>query len=141
MATEIKKAQIKWVEKLKFVGTGHGGRSLIMDAPEAAGGDGSAVTPGELLLIGLGGCTSIDTISMLNKMRVPFRDLQVEIEAEPVETYPKIYKWVKIVYKFYGCENQAKARKAVGLSKEKYCSVSAIIGKSAELKHEIVFEN
>jgi len=140
VATEIKKAWIKWVEKIKFVGTGNSGRSLVMDAPEAAGGDGSAVTPGELLLVGLGGCTAIDVVIMLNKMRVPFRDLRVDIEAEPVEIHPKIYKWVKIIYKFYGCDDQAKAKKAVGLSKEKYCSVSAIIGQSAELKHEIIFE-
>ena len=141
MAPEIKKARVKWAENLKFIGTGHSGKSLVMDAPEAAGGNGSAVTPGELLLIGLGGCTAVDVVSMLNKMRVAFRDLQVDIEAEPVETYPKIYKWVKIIYKFYGCENQAKAQKAVGMSKEKYCSVSAIIGKSAEMKHEIIFED
>jgi putative redox protein len=141
MAAEIKTAKIKWIEKLKFIGTGHTGRSLIIDVPEKSGGDGSAVTPGELLLIGLGGCTAVDVITMLNKMRVPLRDLQVEVEAEPEETYPKIYKWVKIIYKFYGCGDQAKAKKAVGMSKEKYCSVSAIVGKSAKLSHELVFED
>ena len=141
MAAEIKTAKIKWVENLKFIGTGHTGRSLIMDVPEKLGGDGSAVTPGELLLIGLGGCTAVDVVTMLNKMRVPLRDLQIEIEAEPVETYPKIYKWVKIIYKFYGCGDQAKAKKAVDMSNEKYCSVSAIVGKSAELSHELVFED
>ena len=136
---EIKRAKVRWVEKMKFVGTGPSGKSLVMDAPEKSGGDGSAVTPGELVLLGLGGCTGVDVASMLTKMRVPFRDLQVDVEAEPVETYPKIYKWVNIIYRFYGCEDEAKARKAVGMSKEKYCSVSAIVGKSAEMRHEIIF--
>jgi len=126
---------------MKFLGTGHTGRSLIMDVPEKSGGDGTAVIPGELLLIGLGGCTAVDVVNMLNKMRVAFRDLQVEIEAEPVETHPKIYKWVKIIYKFYGCGDQAKAKKAVGMSKEKYCSISAIMGKSAEVSYELVFKD
>ena len=141
MTAEIKTAKIKWIEKMKFIGTGPSGQSLIMDVPEKSGGDGSAVSPGELLLIGLGGCTAVDVVNMLNKMRVPLRDLQIDVEAEPVETHPKIYKWVKIIYKFYGCGDQAKAKKAVGMSKEKYCSISAIIGKSAEVSYELVFED
>ena len=141
MAAEIKKANVKWVDKLKFVGTGPSGHSIVMDAPQISGGDGSAVTPGELILIGLGGCTGVDVASMLSKMRVPFRDIKVEIEAEPVDTYPKIYKWVKIIYKFYGCADQDKAKKAVGMSKAKYCSVSAILAKSADVSHEIIFED
>ena len=141
MAGEIKKARVKWIENMKFLGIGPSGKSMIMDAPEKSGGHGSAVTPGELVLIGLGGCTGVDVISMLTKMRVPFRDLQVEVEAEVVEDHPKIYKWVKTTYRFFGCQDEAKARKAVGMSKEKYCSVSAIVGKSAEMTHEIIFED
>jgi putative redox protein len=137
----IKKASVQWVDKFKFVGTGHSKRSIVMDAPEAAGGDGSAVSPGELVLVGLGGCTGVDIVSMLTKMRVPFRDLKIDVEAEPVETHPKIYKSVKIIYRFYGCENQEKAKKAVGMSKEKYCSVSAILAKSAAMSYEIHFED
>jgi len=141
MPTEIKTANIKWVEKMKFVGTGPSGKSIVMDTPELSGGDGSAVTPGELVLIGLGGCTAVDVVSILNKMRVPLRDLKVDIEAEPVDTHPKTYKRIKIIYKFYGCNDHNKAKKAVGLSKEKYCSVSVMLSKSAEMRHEIVFED
>ncbi|MCD6163702.1 MAG: OsmC family protein [candidate division Zixibacteria bacterium] len=141
MSAEIKTANIKWVEKMKFVGTGPSGRSIVMDTPESSGGDGSAVMPSELVLIGLGGCTGVDVVSMLAKMRVPLRDLKIDIEAEPVDAYPKTYKRIKIIYKFYGCDNHNKAKKAVGLSKEKYCSVSVILSKSAEMSHEIVFED
>lgn len=140
MSGEIKKAQVKWVENMKFVGTGSSGKSIVMDAPVKSGGDGSAITPGELVLVSLGGCTAVDVVSILNKMRVAFRDLKIDLEAESVEEHPKIYRWVKMIYKFYGCENQTKARKAVALSKDKYCSVSAILAKSAELKYDIVFE-
>jgi len=141
MAAEIKKANAKWVEKMKFIGTGHSGRSIVMDVPSTAGGDGSAVTPGELVLIGLGGCTGMDVVSLLNKMRTPFRDLKIDIEAEPVDSHPKVYKWIKIIYRFYGCDNREKAKKAVEMSKEKYCSVSAILSKSADVSYEIVFED
>jgi len=113
MTAEIKKANVKWVEKMKFVGTGYSGHSIVMDTPSASGGDGSAVAPGELVLIGLGGCTGVDVVVMMQKMRVPLRDLKIEIEAEPVESHPKVYKWIKIIYRFYGCDNHEKAKKAV----------------------------
>jgi putative redox protein len=67
--------------------------------------------------------------------------LQIEVEGEPVDEYPKIYKWIKTTYRFFGCDNEAKAKKAVGMSKGKYCSVSAILGKSAEMRNEIIFED
>ena len=141
MSGEIKRTRVKWVENMKFVGTGNSGKSIVMDAPAKSGGEGSAITPGELVLVSLGGCTAVDVISILNKMRVAVRDLKIDIEAEAVEEHPKIYRWVKMIYRFYGCEDQAKARKAVGLSKEKYCSVSAILSKSAEVKYDIIFES
>lgn len=140
MAGEIKKANVKWIENLKFVGTGYSGKSIVMDAPDKSGGQGSAVIPGELLLIALGGCTGVDVVSMLNKMRVPFRDLRIEVEGEPVDEHPRIYKQVKTIYRFYGCASEAKARKAINLSRGKYCSLAAIVGKSAEMIHEIIFE-
>lgn len=141
MATEIKKAQVKWVEGLKFVGTGHSGRSIVMDASSKVGGDASAVMPGEMVLISLGGCTGMDVVSILKKMKVPFRDVRVEVEAEPVETHPKIYRWIKITYRFFGVADKNKAERAVKLSQEKYCSVAAILSKSAEVSYEIVFED
>ena len=140
MGIEIKRAQVKWVENLRFVGVSNSGRSIVMDGLAAVGGDASAVTPGELVFIALGGCTGVDVISILKKMRVSLRDLKIEIEGEPVETHPRIYKWIKLTYRFYGVADRDKARQAVALSQEKYCSVSAIVKKSAELAHEIVFE-
>jgi putative redox protein len=140
MADQIKHTQVKWIENLKFAGTSNSGKSIIMDASADMGG-GSAVTPGELVFLALGGCTGIDVASILNKMRVPFRDLKIDIEGEPVDTYPKTYKWIKITYRIFGVADKDKARQAVSLSQEKYCSVSAIVKQSTELTHEIVFED
>jgi putative redox protein len=126
---------------MKFIGTGDSNRSIVMDVPEKSGGEGSSVAPGELILISLGGCTGVDVISILSKMRVPLRDLKIDIEAEPEKAHPKTYKWIKIIYKFYGCADQAKAKKAVGMSKEKYCSVSVMLSRSADISYEIVFED
>jgi putative redox protein len=139
MADQIKHARVKWIENLKFAGTSNSGKSIIMDASADMGG-GSAVTPGELVFLALGGCTGIDVVSILNKMRVPFRDLKIDIEGEPVDTYPKTYKWIKITYRIFGVADKEKARQAVALSQEKYCSVSAIVKQSTELTHEIIFE-
>ncbi len=140
MADQIKRAQVKWIENYKFAGTSNSGKSIIMDGSADMGG-GSAVTPGELIFLALGGCTGIDVVSILNKMRVPFRDLKIEIEGEPVDTHPKTYRWIKIVYRIYGVADKEKARQAVGLSQDKYCSVSAIVRQSTELTHEIIFED
>jgi putative redox protein len=140
MADQIKHARVKWIENLKFAGTSSSGKSIIMDASADMGG-GSAVTPGELVFLALGGCTGIDVVSILNKMRVPFRDLKIDIEGQPVDTYPKTYKWIKITYRIFGAADKDKARQAVALSQTKYCSVSAIVKQSTELTHEIVFED
>ena len=139
MADQIKRAQVKWIENYKFAGTSNSGKSIMMDASADMGG-GSAVTPGELIFLALGGCTGIDVVNILTKMRVPFRDLKIEIEGEPVDTYPKTYKWIKVTYRIIGVADEEKARQAVALSQDKYCSVSAIVRQSTKLTHEIVFE-
>ena len=140
MSEDIRRAQVKWVEQFKFVGTSNSGHSIVMDAGASNGSGGSSVTPGELIFLALGGCTGIDVVSLLAKMRVPFRDLRIDIEGEPVGTHPKIYKWVKMIYRFYGVADPDKARQAVDLSQDKYCSVSAIVKKSTEFSFDIVFE-
>ena len=138
-APAVKNASIKWVERLKFMGTSYSGHSIVMDAPANLDGDGSAATPSELVLMGLGGCTATDVIRILKKMRVPLKDLVIDIEALPVETDPKIYRWIKIVYHFHGCADITKARRAVEMSMNKYCSVSAMLAKSADINYELHF--
>jgi putative redox protein len=140
MVDLLKHAQVKWIENFKFAGTSSGGKSIIMDASADMGG-GSAVTPGELVFLALGGCTGIDVVSILNKMRVPFRDLKIDIDGQMLDTHPRTYKWIKVTYRIFGVADKDKARQAVSMSQEKYCSVSAIVKQSTELTHEIVFED
>jgi putative redox protein len=86
----MKTARVKWVENLKFLGHAPSGKSIAMDAPAEVGGDDSAVRPGEMTLLALGGCTGIDVVLILKKMRVEFDSFEVEINAEPANVHPKI---------------------------------------------------
>ena len=138
----MKTARVKWVENLKFIGDAPSGHSILMDGPPTSGGDDCAVRPGELTLLALGGCTSIDIISILKKMRVEFDSFEAVVDGEPAEEHPKV--WVKLNVKYIlkgkGID-RAKVEKAVSLSKDKYCAVSAMLGKTAEISHEIIIQD
>ena len=136
-------ARVKWVEKLQLVGDTPSGHSIAMDGPKRVGGDDSAVRPGELTLVALGGCTGIDVITILEKMRVKFDSFEVAIDAEPAPEHPKVWTKIHVKYIFKGKNmDEAKVKKAITLSEEKYCSVSAMLRKTAEMTwdYEIIEE-
>ena len=141
MDENIRRAQVKWIEQSKFAGTSNSGRSIIIDSGASEGRGGSSVSPSDMIFLALGGCTGIDVVSLLEKMRVPFRDLRLDIEGELTDTYPKIFKWIKLTYRIYGVADREKAKQAVEMSQNKYCTVAAIVKKSADLSYEIVFED
>jgi putative redox protein len=133
----MKRARVKWVENLKFIGDAPSGHSILMDGPTESGGDNVAIRPGEMTLVALGGCTSIDVVSMLKKMRVEFTDFEVVVDAEPADDYPKVWTKIHVKYIIKGRNiDEAKVKKAIDLSEEKYCSVSAMMKKSAELTYD-----
>lgn len=124
--------------KMVFEGMSGSGHQVVMDSSPEAGGTDRGVRPMEMLLLGLGGCTGIDVVSMLNKMRVPFERFEMAIEGDRVETHPKIYKNITIRYQFTGPDIAPdKIIRAVTLSQEKYCSVSAVLAASAHIDAEI----
>lgn len=129
--------ETRWMGKMAFEAlvTGH---PIIMDASNESGGDDSGPRPKALLLAGLAGCTGMDVISILDKMHVKPDAFNLKIEADQTEDHPKVYSEITIVYQFKG-ENLPtdKLEKAVSLSQEKYCGVSAMLGKSAKLFHRI----
>ena len=131
----MKKARIKWVEGMQFVGQAPSGHSIVLDTHEKVGGTDSSVRPAELLLVGLGGCTGMDVISILRKMRVPFEDFEVEVNAEEAEQHPKVLTKIELIYRITGDIPQDKLEKAINLSQERYCSVSAMLGKTAQISH------
>lgn len=135
----MKTARVRWVENLKFIGDAPSGHSILLDGPPKSGGDDCAVRPGELTLLALGGCTSVDIISILRKMRVEFDSFEAVVEAEPAEEHPKVWVKLHVKYIFKGKGiDESKVNKAVSLSKEKYCAVSAMLGKTADITHEVI---
>ena len=130
------KAHIRYTGNMSFIGKADSNHLVIMDASKSVGGEESAVKPIELILIGLGGCTGIDVVSILKKMRASFDKLEILISAEQSEDYPKVFIKIHIEYLFYGKDlKNEQVERAVTLSKEKYCSVSAMLSKSAEMSH------
>ena len=127
----------QWSGKMKFnaIVNGH---NVPMDADEAVGGEDTGPRPKALLLAGLAGCTGMDVISILKKMQHEPLEFDIDIDANITEEHPKVFDLINIIYKFKGGNLQLeKLEKAVKLSQEKYCGVSAMLGKIAELKYSI----
>jgi putative redox protein len=133
-------ATVKWNSGLAF--TAHQAGHLIpLDAPVASGGQDSGASPKGLLLSGLGGCSGIDVVSILEKMRVPLEGFEVQASAELTEEHPKVFKSIQLRYVFRGRElPMEKLEKAVTLSLDRYCGVSAMLAKAAPITWEIVVE-
>jgi len=96
-------------------------------------------SPKALLLSGLAGCTGVDVVDILEKMRVPFADLQIEAQADQTEEHPRIFKAINLTYHLKtGEENRDKVKKAIDLSLEKYCGVAAMLKKNSPIEYEII---
>lgn len=131
-------AKVTYRGKMVFEGTSGSGHQVVMDSSPESGGENQGIRPMETVLVGLGGCTGMDVVSILNKMRVPLESFDMEILGKRADEHPKVYEWVTIRYRFRCDEEQAeKVVRAVSLSQEKYCSVSAMIAKSARIDAEI----
>ena len=114
------------------------GHHVIMDAPATSGGEDSGPRPKELMLVSLAGCTGMDVISILKKMRINVESFDIEIVADVTEEFPKHYSEMHIIYKLKGKDiDPEKVKKAVDLSQEQYCGVSAVYRKALTLTYEI----
>ncbi len=133
------KAEVQWLRKSAFAGRSESNHWVMMDTPHD-GGDGAAATPMELLLLALCGCSAIDVRSTLERMRQPIRSLVIEAEGERAEKHPRVFTRIHLTYKIGGGVDAKKAERAVKLSKERYCSVSAMLDQTAEITSEIVLE-
>lgn len=123
---------------MTFVGKDELGHELLMDLGEEAEGDNAGFRPMPLLLVGLGGCMGVDVKIILDKMKVSFTGLDLEIEADMDEsTTPRIYSEIRILFKLSGEDLEIdKIEKAIKLAEEKYCNVSAILGKTCRLVYK-----
>lgn len=128
---------IKWMGNMAFEGE-IGGHKIILDADESVGGENKGTRPKPLMLMALAGCTGMDVVSILKKMRVQLDDFQVFVEGELTEDYPKYYQAMKVVFQFKGKDlPMDKLEKAVNLSEERYCGVSALYKKVIPITTEI----
>jgi len=128
-------AKTIWTDKDRFLGEATSGHALVLDAGEVK----TASTPMELVLIALCGCTASDVVGILRKKREPFTGLEVVAQAERAAEHPKVYTQIKLVYRVRGKVTHKAVEDAVRLSKEKYCSVSAILEKTAKIDVEIEY--
>jgi len=131
------KARVKWIEKMAFVGESESGHAVVMDASPDVGGRNLGPRPMEMLLLGTGGCSSIDVMLILQKMRQAVSDCHVEIEAERAESEPRVFTKIHLHFVVKGKGIKAEAvEKAVKLSAEKYCSASIMLGATAAMTHD-----
>jgi putative redox protein len=122
------KATLKRFGTIGLLGKADSGHWVPMDTSPKVGGDAGAAGPLELVLIGLGGCTSMDVLSILAKKRVQLDDYEVELEADRAEDHPRTLQNIKIKFIFYGENVQEKdVARAIELSEEKYCAVAAML--------------
>lgn len=125
-------ANVKWTGEMQFQGAANSGFSIPVD------GDGkSGNSPTELVLIALCGCTAYDVVSILKKKREPFTAVEVSAEAEKAEQPPRVYTAIKLLYRVRGEVSRKAVEDAVRLSEEKYCSVSAMLSKTARITYRI----
>ena len=131
------KTRVKWIEDLTFFGESNSGHAITMTAGPKYGGRESGFRPMELLLLGLGGCTSIDVISILKKARQQVEDCIVEIEAQRADTMPTVFTKIHVHFIVTGRKiKESQVKRAIALSADKYCSASITLGKTAEISHD-----
>ena len=128
-------AKVRWTDNDRFIAQATSGHAIVMDA----GADKAANSPMELVLIGLCGCTASDVTGILRKKREPFTSLAVHARAERAPSPPSVYTEIKLTYKVSGQVSRKSVEDAVRLSEEKYCSVSAMLKKTAKITTEIEY--
>ena len=128
-----------WKGKMQFESTNEGGNFMI-DANKEAGGEGKGYRPKALMLSALAGCSGLDVVSLLKKMRAEVEDFNIDIEANLTDEHPKYYDKVKMTYNFYGKDfKKDKIEKAVKLSEERYCGVMEMFRQFAEVNTSIQY--
>lgn len=132
-------SKVKWVSGLRFIGASGSGHGVIMDGSQSDDPDGSlGPSPMEMLLLGLGGCSGIDVVHILKRMRQPVEDCQVELTAERAAEPPRVFTRIHALYTVTGAGlSKDRVAEAVRLSADKYCSASVMLGKAVSITREI----
>ena len=123
-------ARVQWTDEERFVGMASSGHALVVDSDRARN---TGTGPMELVLVGLCACTATDVVTILRKKREPFTRVEVRAEAERAKQPPTVYETIKLIYTVGGQVSKKAVEDAVRLSEEKYCSVSAMLKKTASI--------
>lgn len=129
-------AKAIWTDNERYLGEANSRHAVVMDTAK----EKSASTPMELVLIALCGCTASDVVGILRKKREPFTSIEVSAEGERAAGYPSVYTQIKLIYRVGGKVSHKAMEDAVKLSKEKYCSVSAMLEKTAKISAVIEYD-
>ncbi len=138
------KTRIKWVENACLIGEADSGHCVVIDGAPEIGGRNLGVRPMEMILIGLGGCSAMDVLSILKKKRQQITDCVIEIEGKRSDSFPKVFTQIHVHFIITGYNlKSTHVKQAVDLSAEKYCSVSAMLDQTVKITHdyEIIEEN
>lgn len=132
----MNEARATWVAEQRFEGVSSSGHVIVVDGEHKTGN-----SPMDLVLIGLCGCTGYDVVSILRKKREPFTSLEVRAEAERATDPPRVYTQIHLIYKVGGKVSRKAVEDAVRLSEEKYCSVAAMLNKTAKITYAIEYSD
>lgn len=128
----------KWVQALAFDATADSGHTVRIDTTVEGGGLGSGMNPKKMVLGALSACSGMDVVEILQKMKVPFSKLEIEASAEQTDTHPKVFTHIDMVYQVDAPESEMdKVQRAVQLSQEKYCGVSAMLAKNCPIHYTV----
>ena len=127
-------AKAIWTDNQRFLGVASSGHAIVVEGDRKTGN-----SPMELVLIGLCGCTGYDVASILGKKREPFTSLEVRAQAERAATPPTVYTDINLIYRVGGNVSHKAVEDAVRLSEEKYCSVAAMLNKTAKISYVIEY--
>ncbi len=133
--------KIKWIDGVSFVGESETGHAVVLDGAPENGGRDIGMRPMEMLLIGMGACTSFDVVTILKKARQPIVDCVAEIEAKRADEIPKVFTDIHVHFIITGDNlNLTQVERAVKLSAEKYCSASIMLAKSVHITHDFIIK-
>ncbi|MHB1651983.1 MAG: OsmC family protein [Desulfitobacteriaceae bacterium] len=131
--------KVKHIKGMHFQGEGNSKVVTNIDSSVIAGGSGMGAGPMEMVLMAIAGCSGMDVISILEKMRVKFSRFEISVQGERAAEHPRVFTDVEVLYKFWGEDlSEDKLSKAVSLSMTKYCSVANMIDKAANLTYRVV---
>lgn len=135
-------ATVKWIDGRSFLGESGSGHTVVMDGPADHGGRNIGIRPMEMILLGVGGCSSYDVMDILQKGRHEVIDCVAELTAERVDTVPSVFSKIHLHFKVTGKNlKESVVERAVKLSAEKYCSASIMLGKSVDITHNFEVVN